>query len=479
MKIYIIRYSVVAIVIVTIFIVVLMEGFGQRVKFAEYGPGEVLSLTGLVLEIENGEEKSAGDATVKDTLRNSFGRVLLNLSDHKNRWPYFRASKLLFDRDWSDMQRENSLAGPLFNAPACKNCHERDGRGRPPLEEGEMPESIVVQVSVLEGGIARPHPLYGEQLKYHGLDEMPGDGSVKITYREITGRFADGEQFTLVAPEYTFINLAHGALGGNVRYSPRVAPPTFGLGLIEAIPAHAILANADPDDRDGNGISGRPNYVRDAGTGRLALGRFGWKANQPNLGQQIASAFFHDIGITSRLFPGDAPYARTAGNSPGVIELSDARFDSVLFYMRLLAAPARRNWDKPTVLRGKAIFKEIGCAGCHIPRFETGVVQDFPELSRQIIRPYTDLLLHDMGEGLADRRPDGLATGREWRTPPLWGIGLVGNVNLHTRFLHDGRARNLEEAVLWHGGEGERSRDLYRRLVKNDRSALIAFLESL
>lgn len=452
----------------------------QMQGLKQYGEQDLISLKNLTIAVEPGEEKSAGETTVKDTLRNAFGRFFKNISNKDERWPHFRASKLLFERDWSNLRREPSIAGPFFSAVSCKSCHERDGRGRPPLEEGVTTESLVFQLSVMKGGLAHPHPEYGEQLSYYGADDAPGEGDVEIKYRELDGHFADGETFTLLQPEYSFINLTRGPLGNDVVYSPRVAPAIFGLGLLEIIPENMILANADPDDHNNDGISGRPNYVRDIRMGRQSLGRFGWKASQPTVEQQVASAFFNDIGVTSRLFPGEAPFVRHAGTSGTQgFELSDARLDSVLFYMRLVAAPARRGWNEGTVLRGKAIFQNIGCAGCHTPSFQTGDVMETPEMSRQTIRPYTDLLLHDMGEALADNRPDGEATGREWRTAPLWGIGMVGIVNLHTRFLHDGRARNLEEAVLWHGGEAESSRDLYRRLRKEDRSALLKFLESL
>ncbi len=240
---------------------------------------------------------------------------------------------------------------------------------------------------------------------------------------------------------------------------------------------------AGSGSQDGDGISGRPNYVWDAAQGSSALGRFGWKANQPTLHQQVAGAFLGDIGITPSLFPeencmdpqGDCQAAQNGGQP----EIGDPILEDVVFYSHTLAVPARRDWDNAVVLTGKKLFTEARCTQCHTPKFQTGNLPGFPELSNQTIRPYTDLLLHDMGPGLADGRPDFQADGNEWRTPPLWGIGLVPTVNEHSNYLHDGRARNLMEAILWHGGEAEASRELVRKMPQQERDALIKFLESL
>jgi CxxC motif-containing protein (DUF1111 family) len=304
------------------------------------------------------------------------------------------------------------------------------------------------------------------------------EGHVSITYGSVAGSFADDEEYELLKPAYEFKALADGPLDMRTRFSPRIAPATFGLGLLEAIPERQILAGMDPEDRDSNGISGRPNYVFNYRQGRPSLGRFGWKANQPTVEQQVLKAFDVDLGITSAMFP-DSPGNARADSGLAGHELSEAEADTILFYMKLVAVPMRRNWNNSTVLRGKAMFSAIGCIGCHTARFTTGEIPGFPELSNQTIYPYTDLLLHDMGEDLADHRPDGLASGSEWRTAPLWGIGLVKNVNGHTRLLHDGRARTISEAILWHGGEAAASRESYRRLAHDDRAAIVAFLESL
>jgi len=263
----------------------------------------------------------------------------------------------------------------------------------------------------------------------------------------------------------------------------------IGLGLLEAIPEAAILANADPDDRAVDGISGRPNRVWSIETERLALGRFGWKAGNPTVLQQSVKAAAGDMGLGSKLVPistGDctanqstclrAPHGGTS-TDPGH-EFKWQLMELMVFYARNLGVPRRREADHPEVLRGKALFHNVGCAACHSPSFKTGTSVD-PNLSEQVIWPYTNLLLHDMGEGLADNRPEGKANGREWRTAPLWGIGLTQTVTGHTFFLHDGRARNLTEAILWHGGEAEAARDAFAELSKADRKALLRFVNSL
>ncbi len=257
----------------------------------------------------------------------------------------------------------------------------------------------------------------------------------------------------------------------------------IGLGLLEAIPESALLAHADPDDRNGDGISGRPNRVYDQATGKTVMGRFGWKAGQPTLNQQNADAFFNDMGLSTRLFNGTSCTERQqecrALPDGGELEVSDNILAQVLFYTRNLGVPARRNVDDPQVLTGKGLFHQAGCQRCHVPAFTTSAEAAEPELANQLIRPYTDLLLHDMGEGLADGRPEFEATGSEWRTPPLWGIGLTETVSGHTQFLHDGRARNLLEAILWHGGEAEQAKQTVLGFDQAERQALLAFLESL
>ncbi len=345
--------------------------------------------------------------------------------------------------------------------------------------------SMLVRLSVpgtSETGGPRPHPAYGDQLNDRSILNVPAEGQVAITYSETPGHYEDGEPYSLRAPSYRFEDPAFGPLGDDIMISPRVAPAVIGLGLLEAVPKETILALADPDDTDGDGISGRPNWPWDTIAGAPALGRFGWKANTPSLRQQNAGAANGDIGITSTLFPNDnCASAQEACDAAAIHEgpeLSDRFLDRLTFYTRVLAVPDRRDALDPAVVQGEALFRAAGCASCHMPTLVTGD-HPVPALTGQTIHPFTDLLLHDMGDGLADGRPDFLADEREWRTPPLWGIGLVETVNGHTEFLHDGRARNLAEAVLWHGGEAEAARTAFTAMARTEREALLAFLASL
>ena len=311
-----------------------------------------------------------------------------------------------------------------------------------------------------------------------------------IAYAETPVTLADGEVVSLRAPTYGISGLHYGPLHPETMLSPRVAPPVIGMGLLEAIADTDILAGVDPDDRDGDGISGRANIVWSDERGTPMLGRFGWKAGNPTVSQQAAAAFRGDVGISTPLYPsphGDCTAAQEACRTAphggvsarNTIEAGDVLFDLLTFYTRNLGVPARRDIADPQVLEGKRLFYETNCIGCHRPKFVTRRDAIGEEQSFQLIWPYTDLLLHDMGEGLADGRPEGEASGREWRTPPLWGIGLTETVSGHTLFLHDGRARNLLEAILWHGGEAEAAKQRVVAMTRRERAALLAFLRSL
>ncbi|MEM6697952.1 MAG: di-heme oxidoredictase family protein, partial [Bacteroidota bacterium] len=266
--------------------------------------------------------------------------------------------------------------------------------------------------------------------------------------------------------------------------SPRIATHLAGMGLLESISEEDILANEDKDDVDKDGISGKANYVWNVQEEANTLGRFGWKANQPNIIQQNAGAFNGDMGLTSSFFPEDVFTPAQESQHPNIIdggspEVSDEQLFRISLYVQSLAVPAKRNTDEPEYLAGRTLFMEIGCESCHKASFTTSVGNEIPSLDQQKIYPYTDLLLHDMGEGLADHSPDFDATGREWRTAPLWGVGLIKTVNNHTRLLHDGRARNVAEAILWHGGEAKQVTDRFKQLTKQEREDLIFFVNSL
>ncbi|MDJ0708058.1 MAG: di-heme oxidoredictase family protein [Leptolyngbyaceae cyanobacterium MO_188.B28] len=439
--------------------------------------------------LENRTEYSGGEqATTFKVTQTAFAQPLPNLDRRRRR--VFAFGDHLFNTQW--IQAPGSVTtvdglGPLFNRSSCAGCHVRDGRGRPPLPDENRMLSKLIRLSIPgqnEHGGPLPHPVYGGQLQEQGILGVPAEGKTQINWEEEPHRFTDGTSFSLRRPTYTFTDLAYGPLGEETLLSPRVAPAVFGLALLENIPNAEILSHADPDDQDGDGISGRPNYVWDIAQQAKSLGLLGWKANEPNLKQQISGAFNGDIGITSSLHPNSSCSDQqsqcqeelTYGDQP---EVSDEFLDKVTTYVSLLAVPARRDLANPQVQGGERLFYQGQCASCHVPKYITGESSEHPEFNNKVIHPYTDLLLHDMGPDLADKRPDFEATGQEWRTPPLWGIGLVKTVNDHTFFLHDGRARNLMEAILWHGGEANSSKEFVLNLSQSDRDNLISFLESL
>ena len=452
---------------------------------------------------ERFERRPGGAATVfKKPNRDSFSHPSANMPFERQL--DFRVGDGIFRKVWVSSPASTKSSdglGPLFNARSCQRCHLKDGRGRPPAA-GERAESMILRLSVpprSDAGRAAlkayrsatlPDPVYGGQLQNFSVQGLRAEGEMTIAYKEIPVVLADGETVILRAPTYGVSGPAYGPLGPETMLSPRVAPPVIGMGLLEAVPAEDILAAEDPDDRDGDGISGRANWVWSDEHNRVMLGRFGWKAGQPTVAQQAAAAFRGDVGIGTPLYPapwGDCtaaqPDCRGAphGDRPGPrgVEADTAMMDLLVSYTRNLAVPARRDIGDPQVLLGKRLFYEANCIGCHRPKFVTRRNSIGKEQSFQLIWPYTDLLLHDMGEGLADNRPEGRASGREWRTPPLWGIGLTKTVSGHTLFLHDGRARNLLEAILWHGGEAEAAKQRVVKMTREERRALIAFLESL
>jgi len=438
---------------------------------------------------EPGAELLGGDTTIFDHGTNAYAFPARNYSsEHRDQ---FSLGDHFFNRNWVTAPASisgNDGLGPTFNATSCSACHFKDGRGSPPLE-GEAFLGLLLRLSVPgtdEHGGPRPEPNYGGQFNHHAILGVPAEGSASVGYEDVTGQFADGEPFVLRRPRYQLDALAFGPLAPDVMISPRVAPATFGLGLLQAVSEATVLSHADEADADGDGISGRPNYVWDVRKNGPSLGRFGWKANQPTIEQQTAGASLGDIGITSSMFPAEnCPPAQTAcaaaksGGSPGAPELSDEKLRAMTVYGLGLGVPARREWTRGDVVRGEKLFAEIACAACHLQKVQTGTLDGFPELSNQTIRPFTDLLLHDLGTELADGRPDFLASGSEWRTAPLWGLGLLSTVNRHTRLLHDGRARDVKEAILWHGGEAARAKEAFRTLPRADREALLAFLFSL
>lgn len=434
--------------------------------------------------------------------QDAFSQFSANLSFEQQ--ATFKLGNALFRKLWvsapSSTQASDGL-GPLFNARACQSCHLKDGRGHPPegnpdatsmfLRLGRQARTDEERAKVANHlALNFPDPVYGGQLQDLAVPGLAAEGKMTISYTEMPVTLKDGTSLSLRKPDYGVKDLSFGPLDPDTTLSPRVTPQMIGLGLVEAIHPADILALADPDDADHDGISGKASLVPEAATGLTALGRFGWKAQTPTVREQSANAFAGDIGISTPEVPqshGDCTSAEAACLAMptgvqarlGDVEAPPPVMDLVAFYSRNLAVPARRNVEEPVVLAGKKLFYDSGCIACHHPKFVTRRDAGDKAQAFQLIWPYSDFLLHDMGEGLADGQQVGMATGTEWRTPPLWGIGLTQKVNQHSFFLHDGRARNLTEAILWHGGEAQASRDRFADLPADDRAALIRFVESL
>lgn len=408
----------------------------------------------------------------------------------------FMVGRNLFHRQWASVNSLNGDwgLGPTFVADRCSACHANTGRGRPPAL-GEQMLSMLVRVSIAgQGahGAPKPHPAYGEQLQNRALDgssidvayagsPVPREADIYLDWEALPVTLADGEVVELRDPKLRVEHPHFGALGDDAMVSVRMAQPVFGLGLLEAVPEQSLQEIARAQQAAGYG--GRINYVWDAVHARLAPGRFGWKANQASLKQQVATAAFEDMGLSSRYFPDqNCPPVQEVckrhlpGNFPEIINYE---IDALELWLHGLAVPARRNMRDADVQKGEALFAQAQCAVCHVPELKTGNFPAMRQLSNRTFRAYTDLLLHDMGDGLADGRPDYLAGPRDWRTPPLWGLGLSQIVSGSSALLHDGRARNVVEAILWHGGEAEASREVFRGMPRDDRKALVRFVEAL
>ena len=449
------------------------------------------------------ETRSAGAATsLKKVNRDAFSQNSANLTFEQEL--DFKLGNALFRKLWvsspSSTHASDGL-GPLFNARACQSCHLKDGRGHPPEGDADVTSMLIrlarpakndAELLALKqyAQLNFPDETYGGQLQDLAVPGLRAEGKFAIEYEEIAVALKGGEQVMLRKPTYSVRNPAYGPLSPDVTLSPRIANPMIGLGLIEAIHPSDIAALADENDENGDGISGKIAVVSNIETGELAVGRFGWKASQPTLKSQTADAFAGDIGISSELNAnsyGDCTAKQSdclalpvgVQKRLGETEAPQPVLDLVTFYSANLAVPQRRDVEDAVVLQGKEQFYSAGCASCHQPKFVTSRKAERKEHRFQLIWPYSDFLLHDMGDGLADGQQVGVANEQEWRTPPLWGIGLTETVNGHTFFLHDGRARNHTEAILWHGGEAQAARDKFAEMEKADRAALIKFLESL
>lgn len=384
--------------------------------------------------------------------------------------------------------------GPLYNARACAHCHINNGRGRVPLrtDARAKPTSLVVRVGRAEveaNTSYRGDPVYGEQIQNFAITGYQAEADVHVDFEQIPVELEGGEIVFLHKPSLSLSNLQYGALADKTRLSLRVAPPLIGMGLLDAIDEQDILSYADPKDENGDGISGRANQVWDASVKKNRLGRFNYKASSPTLAHQSLAAFKNDVGISSYYFPSDSgdctasqkDCLKAPGGSPmgkTGAEVQQPVTSLMVEYVRNLAVPGRRIKEPKQVQRGQQLFNQSGCISCHRASFTTAQNSN-KAFSEQTIWPYSDLLLHDMGDGLADEVANGMATGREWRTQPLWGIGLNKIITGSETYLHDGRARSIREAILWHGGEAQQARNSFAKLAPKKRQQLIQFVKSL
>ena len=440
-----------------------------------------VAVAGRALEIDPAlmDPRSGGDATVADSTRAAFTQHVVDLAP--DQLFAFAFGNRIFSTPWVEAPSSVTLfdgLGPYYSAHSCSGCHVRDGRGRPPAGPADSTRAVVVKLGAATGrGDGRADPRYGSQLSERAARGLAAEGSLVVAWQDVR----DSSGVTLRRPRFSIASTAYGPLDPDTRLSVRIAPVAFGTGLLEAVPDSLLAAFEDPSDRDGDGISGRVHWVADGKGGRRA-GRLGWKATQVTIAGQVATALVGDMGITSPQHPQEeiTVAESTARRVPsgGSPEIEGKPLASLVDYCRTLAVPGRRGVREPAVVEGARYFAGIGCASCHRPTLVTGKA-DIPALSHQIFHPYSDLLLHDLGSGLDDGMPEGDAAGSEWRTAPLWGIGLAQRVNGYRFLLHDGRARSIEEAILWHGGEAERSRRSYLALDPQARLALAAFIESL
>ncbi len=373
--------------------------------------------------------------------------------------------------------------GPFYTRRSCSGCHVHDGRGRPPAGPDDSAATIVVKLGrPSPSGGRLPDARYGGVLSERAVGGLAAEGRVVVEWDEIEHAYPDGARVALRRPRIRVADLGYGPLAADTRLSLRIPPAVFGAGLLEAVPDSLLAALADSADADGDGVSGRVAWLPRGTSAHRRAGRFGWKAAQRSVADQVATALNEDMGITTPSRPRTeitaverAARSRPSGGHP---ELKGAALEALVNYCRWLAVPVRRGLEDAAVRRGAHCFLDSGCASCHIPTLTTGAA-DQPAIGRQVIHPYTDILLHDMGPELADGMPEAVASDAEWRTPPLWGLGLAETVNGRRFLLHDGRARTLEEAILWHGGEGSRSREAFHALRVTERRDLVQFLESL
>lgn len=429
-------------------------------------------------------ERSGGDATTEVQTSSAFTQHAEGL-DPPSLGQFARGNRI-FSTPWVEAPASVTHfdgLGPYYTRRSCSGCHVHDGRGRPPEDPEDSTGAMVVKLGAPDpAGGRRRDPRYGGALSERAVQGLAPEGRLVVEWQESEQVYPDGERVMLRRPSVRIADPGYGALDPGTRISLRMPPAVVGVGLLEAVPESLLAAIADPEDADHDGISGRVARLGRAGSAKASVGRFGWKAAQPTVAAQVATALNDDMGITSPSRPRteltSAEHAARSRPTGGNPEIQGAALLALVNYMRWVAVPARRELDDASVRRGAERFREVGCVSCHVATLTTGKA-DQAALTRQVLHPYTDLLLHDMGADLSDGMPEADAAASEWRTPPLWGLGLASTVNGYRFLLHDGRARSLEEAILWHGGEAERSREAFRALAVSARRDLLRFLDSL
>jgi CxxC motif-containing protein (DUF1111 family) len=473
---------------------------GQLVdfEFLVYEAGSLEALTSVIHRYYVGSGKigqkyqhpwanAAGYASISSVTEKQFCFTQHCANLYPKREEAFLSGKIIFDTDWNTGFQKtpkpspdcngsiisepkvkspffaSNVIGPSYMQASCFDCHALSGAGS--AFEGSLDSAqAIIFLGILDNGKINPHPIYGDVLHYKNINSLLPDGRFNVSYTYSSGVFSDGTQFTLRSPviDYYFFK---GNVDSNTIFSYRISPLLCGAGLLDAICDDSILSHADPDDRDKDGISGKVNLVTDPVSKKMRPARFGWKASFSSLEQQCAYAANRCIGLRNRYYP----YDNTTDSS---LELSDTNFSLLMSYVSLTVLPPRHNWKDSSAIRGKKIFESIGCAKCHIPSTKTSQSYKFPELADLEIQPFTDLLLHDMGPALADNWGN---LGSEWRTPPLWGIGLISEITGKESYLHDGRARSILEAILWHGGEAEKAKNEVLKLNSIQRNDLVSY----
>lgn len=454
----------------------LLAGCSDRTEREAQMPKEPASATAKI------SDASAKFRTGNGT-KQAFSQPFDGMDDHET--DRFVRGKSFFSVPWVEAPSATSARdglGPLFSANTCLHCHPRNGAGVAVAEDGKMNRSLVFRLSVPENLNAdivlktgfTPEPVYGGQLSMNGNGNVVYEGYPEVSYREQEGSYPDGERYSLRIPTYAISGLQYGPLDPEANIAPHIAPALVGLGLIERIPTEAILQYEDAEDRDKDGISGRANWVHDTLSGTKALGRFTWKAAASSVLNQTANAASNDMGLTSPLYPEEncTPSQTACNEAPKgrhAFDLPQSRLEAITYYLTHLKIPRPRPFEQKA--EAEELFERLACSKCHVPGYTTE--EGVP------IAPFSDFLLHDMGEALSDGHTVFSAGPREFRTPPLWGIGLYAKVSGEANYLHDGRARSAEEAILWHGGEAEASKKAFQALSKEARRLLLHYLETI